>query len=74
MSLVLLERQNILLKKQEDNINKMNEDFGYLSFNAKKSKQEADRAIQDALTYQQIVRKLESELNILKSQLGGIRK
>jgi len=80
----LIERQNILLKRQEDNINKLNEDFWYLSFNAKKYKQEADKAIQDIISYQLIVRKIEKELvdtqnkkekinhelNIIKQQFG----
>jgi chromosome segregation ATPase len=80
----LIERQNILLKRQDETINKMNEDMNYINFNAKKCKSEADRAREDSVTYQQIVRKLEkdlseavtkkekveNELNIIKQQLG----
>lgn len=80
----LIERQNILLKRQDETINKLNEEINYINFNAKKIKSEADRAREDSVTYQQIVRKLEkelsdavtkkdkieNELNIIKQQLG----
>jgi hypothetical protein len=68
----LIERQNIILKKQDETISKLNEDMNYFNFNANKSKKEADRAMQDSLTYQQIVRKLEkdfSEVNLKKEKL-----
>ena len=80
----IIERQNILLKKQDETISKLNQDMDYVNFNARKSKQDSDRAVQDALNYQQIVRKLEKdlydtqrrnervegELRIIKEKLG----
>jgi hypothetical protein len=79
----LIERQNILLKNKEDLIIKMNEEISYLTFNTKKFKSDSDRALQDAIVYQQITRKmekdlaecqvkkekLEKELNIIKQQI-----
>jgi hypothetical protein len=52
-----------MLHSKEDNLSKLNEEMNYLSFNSKKYKQEADRSLQDAVTYQQILRKLEKDLN-----------
>jgi hypothetical protein len=79
----LIERQNVLLKNKEDLIIKMNEEISYLTFNTKKLKSDSDRALQDAIVYQQITRKmekdlaecqvkkekLEKELNIIKQQI-----
>jgi hypothetical protein len=85
----LFERQAILLKNREETINKLTEEISYLSFNTKKLKQDAERGLQDAIAYQQIVRKMEkelaenqikrekveNELMIIKQQLGiGIKK
>jgi hypothetical protein len=78
-----IERQNIIISNKEETISKMNQEMNYLTYNAKTSKQNADKSLQDALTYQQIVRKMEkeitesehkrekveNELNIIKQQL-----
>lgn len=58
----VIEKQNILLKNKDDCLNKLSEEFNYISFNAKKLKQESDKNLQDAIAYQQIVRKMEKEL------------
>jgi hypothetical protein len=58
----LVERQNIILKSKEEMLSKMTEEVNYLTFNAKKYKQEADRSLQDAIAYQQIVRKMEKDM------------
>lgn len=58
----LIEKQNILLKNKDECLNKLSEEFNYLNFNAKKLKQESDKNLQDAIAYQQIVRKMEKEL------------
>ena len=57
------EKQEIILRNKDENTNKLIQDLNFLSVSAKKSKQEAERAIQDALAFQQIVRKIEKELN-----------
>lgn len=57
-----IEKLNILLKNKEEVISKLSDEFNYLNFNAKKLKNEADRNLQDAVAYQQILRKMEKEL------------
>jgi chromosome segregation ATPase len=59
----ICEKQEIVMRNKEETIAKLTQDLNYLSISAKKSKQEAERAIQDALGFQQIVRKIEKELN-----------
>jgi hypothetical protein len=59
----ICEKQEIIMRNKEETIAKLTQDLNYLSISAKKSKQEAERAIQDALGFQQIVRKIEKELN-----------
>ncbi len=58
----LIDKQNVLLKNKDECLNKLSEEFNYLNFNAKKLKQESDKNLQDAIAYQQIVRKMEKEL------------
>jgi len=58
----VIEKQNILLRNKDECLNKLSEEFNYLNFNAKKLKQESDKNLQDAIAYQQIVRKMEKEL------------
>lgn len=58
----VIEKQNILLRNKEECLNKFSEEFNYLNFNTKKLKQESDKNLQDAIAYQQIVRKMEKEL------------
>ena len=59
----LCDKQEILIKNKDESISKLTQDINYIAITAKKSKQEAERAIQDALGFQQIVRKIEKELN-----------
>lgn len=84
---IILDKQNIILKNKEEIFNKMSEEINYLNFYSKKLKQEAEISIQDAIAYQQIVRKIEkdlkesqmrrekveNELVIIKKQLGIMR-
>lgn len=59
----LFDKQEIILRNKDESISKYSQDLNYLANTAKKSKQDAERAIQDALAFQQIVRKIEKELN-----------
>ena len=59
---ILLEKQMIILRNRDETVNKLTEEINYLNFNTKKLKQDADRSIQDAVIYQQIVRKIEKDL------------
>lgn len=58
----LTEKQNLFLKNKDECLKKLSEEFNYLNFNAKKLKQESDKNLQDAIAYQQIVRKMEKDL------------
>ena len=43
--------------------------ISYYAFNAKKAKQDAEKSIQDAIAYQKIVRKMEKDIALMKSQI-----
>lgn len=65
---MVCEKQDILIRTKDETINKLTQDLGYLSLTAKKSKTEAERAISDAMAFQQIVRKMEKELLDMQSK------
>jgi len=58
----VIEKQMIILKNKEEMLSKQGEDINYLTFNLKKSKQDGEKAINDAIAFQQIVRKMENKL------------
>ena len=65
----VIEKQSIIINAKEKEIQKLNDDVSYYAFNAKKAKQDAEKSIQDAITYQKIVRKMEKDLEQMQNQL-----
>lgn len=65
----IIEKQTIILNAKEKEIQKLNDDISYYAFNAKKAKQDAEKSIQDAIAYQKIVRKMEKDIALMKSQI-----
>ena len=52
---------------------KLNNDINYLAFNTKKYKSDAEKALNDALAYQEIVKTLEEQLNQYKDVINSIK-
>ena len=65
----IIEKQTIILNAKDKEIQKLNDDISYYAFNAKKAKQDAEKSIQDAIAYQKIVRKMEKDIALMKSQI-----
>jgi len=58
----VIEKQMIIIKNKEEIVTKQSEDINYLSFNLKKIKQDEEKAVNNAIAFQQIVRKMEKNL------------
>ena len=69
----LSEKNAILLEEKEKEIQKLKNEVSYYSFNIKKCKSDAERALQDAIGYQKIVRVLEEQINEYKEVLKKIK-
>ena len=70
----LIDKQNIIITSKEKDIQKYTNDVNYYAFNLKKAKQDAERAMQDTITYQQIVRKMEAQLTQMQQTVIGLQK
>jgi len=55
------ERFNLIVKEKDETIAKMSEEMFYLQKNAKKCKNDAERCLKDAMTYEEIVRKIKKK-------------
>ena len=67
------EKNTILMNNKDKEIEKLSNEVSYLSFHIKKCKSDAERALEDAIGYQKIVRILEIQLNEYKEQLEKIK-
>ena len=67
------EKNNILMNNKDKEIEKLSNEVSYYSFHIKKCKSDAERALEDAIGYQKIVRILEVQLNDYKEQLNKIK-
>ena len=67
------EKNEVLIGSKDKEIEKLNNDVKYYSFHIKKYKSDAERALEDAIGYQKIVRILEVQLNEYKEQLDKIK-
>ena len=69
----LNEKNTILMNNKDKEIEKLTNEVSYYSFHIKKCKSDAERALEDAIGYQKIVRILEIQLNEYKEQLNKIK-
>ena len=67
------EKNEVIITSKDKEIEKLNSDVKYYSFHIKKYKSDAERALEDAIGYQKIVRILEIQLNEYKEQLDKIK-
>ena len=67
------EKAKILLKNNQQQIDKLNKEVSYYTYNINKYKSDAEKALQDAVEYQQIVSALQSQLNEYKIALNKIK-
>ena len=67
------EKNSILINNKDKEIEKLSNEVSYYSFHIKKCKSDAERALEDAIGYQKIVRILEVQLNDYKEQLNKIK-
>ena len=67
------EKAKMLLKNNEEQIEKLNKEISYYTFHINKYKNDAAKALQDAIEYQQIVTALQSQINEYKVTLNKIK-
>ena len=67
------EKNEVLLDNKDKQIEKLDNEVKYYSFHIKKYKSDAERALEDAIGYQKIVRILEIQLNEYKELLDKIK-
>ena len=67
------EKAKMLLKNNQQQIDKLNKEVSYYAYNINKYKSDAEKALQDAVEYQQIVSALQSQLNEYKIALNKIK-
>ena len=67
------EKNVVLIDSKDKEIEKLVNDVKYYSFHIKKYKSDAERALEDAIGYQKIVRILEVQINEYKEQLEKIK-
>ena len=67
------EKNMVLIDSKDKEIEKLVNEVKYYSFHIKKYKSDAERALEDAIGYQKIVRILEVQLNEYKEQLDKIK-
>ena len=67
------EKNSILMNNKDKEIEKLSNEVSYYSFHIKKCKSDAERALEDAIGYQKIVRILEVQLNDYEEQLNKIK-
>ena len=67
------EKNEVLIENKDKEIEKLNNDVKYYSFHIKKYKSDAERALEDAIGYQKIVRILEIQLNENKEELKKMK-
>ena len=67
------EKNEVLIDSKDKEIEKLVNDVKYYSFHIKKYKSDAERALEDAIGYQKIVKILEIQLNEYKEQLDEIK-
>jgi chromosome segregation ATPase len=69
----LSEKAKMLLKNNEEQIDKLNKEVSFYSFHINKYKSDAAKALEDAVEYQQIVSALQSQVNEYKIALNKIK-
>ena len=67
------EKNEILINNKDKEIEQLVNDNKYYSFHIKKYKSDAERALEDAIGYQKIVKILEIQLNEYKEQFDKIK-
>ena len=67
------EKNEVLIGSKDKEIEKLVNEVKYYSFHIKKYKSDAERALEDAIGYQKIVRILEVQLNEYKEQIDQIK-
>ena len=67
------EKNEVLIDSKDKEIEKLVNDVKYYSFHIKKYKSDAERALEDAIGYQKIVKILEIQLSEYKEQLDEIK-
>ena len=69
----MLEKTKIMLNNSEKNNEKLNTEISYYSLHINKYKEDAAKALQDAVEYQQIVQALQSQINEYKVALNKLK-
>ena len=69
----MLEKTKIMLNNSEKSNEKLNTEISYYSLHINKYKEDAAKALQDAVEYQQIVQALQSQINEYKVALNKIK-
>ena len=63
----------MLLKNNQEQIDKLNKEVSFYSFHINKYKTDAAKALEDAVQYQQIVSALQAQVNEYKIALNKIK-
>ena len=69
----MLEKTKIMLNNSEKSNEKLNTEISYYSLHINKYKEDAAKALQDAVEYQQIVQALQSQINEYKVALNKLK-
>ena len=69
----ILEQTKNLLKNSEQNNQKLNSEISYYSLHINKYKEDAAKALEDAIGYQQIVQALQNQVNEYKIALNKLK-
>ena len=69
----LAEKAKMLLKNNEQQIDKLNKEVSFYSLHINKYKNDAAKALQDAVEYQQIVSLLQAQINEYKVALNKLK-
>ena len=63
----------MLLKNNQEQIDKLNKEVSFYTFHINKYKNDAAKALEDAIQYQQIVSALQTQVNEYKIALNKIK-
>ena len=69
----ILENTKMMLKNSEQNNEKLNSEISYYNIHINKYKEDAAKALEDAVEYQQIVQTLQSQINEYKIALNKFK-
>ena len=69
----ILENTKMMLKNSEQNNEKLSSEISYYNIHINKYKEDAAKALEDAVEYQQIVQTLQSQINEYKIALNKFK-